>query len=266
MLIVGERINSTRSRIQEAIKARNAAYILKEAEAQRLAGADFIDLNCAMTSGDETQDIDWAISVIQSSIEDVSICIDSPNPLAIESALKVYKAKGRVIINSITDEDARINTILPLAIKYDTRLVALTMSAHGMPNTASERFEIARSIFEKVKSMGFKAENLYFDPLIRPISTEPAQAVEFLKSIPMIKNLPGVHTICGLSNISFGLPNRKLINSAFLAMAAGAGLDAAILDPTDKHIFSALNASKALLCKDEYCAEYIQAFREGKLI
>ncbi len=266
MLIIGERINSTKQKVQEAIKARNASFIINQAVSQAGAGADFIDVNCAVTSGDEIQDIDWVISVIQSEMKDVSICIDSPNYLAIDRALKVYKANGKLMINSITGEEARIKNILPLALKYNAKLIALTMDENGMPDTAQDRFEAARKILERVKNAGFKEENIYFDSLIRPISTEPKQAGEFLKSIPMIKSLGKVNTICGLSNVSYGLPNRQTINSAFLAMAIQAGLDAAILDPLDSHVASSIAASRALLCDDEYCTDYIKAFREGKLI
>jgi cobalamin-dependent methionine synthase I len=265
MLIIGERINSTRAHIQEAIKARSAAFISKEAQKQIEAGAAFLDINCAMSLGDEVQDIDWIISVIQSAIKGVSICIDSPNYLAIQRALEAYRSKGDLFINSITGEQDRIDRIVPLAVKYNTKLIALTMGSGGMPNSAEERFGIAKDILARVASKGFKAENLYFDPLIRPISTEPEQAKEFLRSIPMIRSL-GVKTICGLSNVSYGLPNRKAINSTFLAMAMYAGLDAAILDPTDKNIISSFKASGALLCDDEYCAGYIRAFREERLI
>lgn len=264
MLIIGERINSTRTKIQEAIGKRNASLILKEAKSQLEASANFLDINCAMGT-DEIQDIDWAISVVQSEIKDVSICIDSPNYLAIERALKIYKAKGALMINSITGEENRIRNILPLALKYNAKLIALTMDEKGMPDTASGRFEMAKKILERVKKEGFKEDDLYFDPLIRPISTESRQGKEFLDSIPMIKSLGNVKTICGLSNVSFGLPDRSLINSIFLSMAIQQGLDAAIIDPLDAKVFSSLKAADALLARDEYCADYIRAFREGRL-
>lgn len=265
MLIIGERINSTRTHIQEAIKARNSGFIIREAKKQIQGGASFIDINCAMSLGDEVQDMDWVISILQSEISDISICIDSPNYLAIQRALESYRAKGKLFINSITGEDSRIDLIVPLAVKHGTSLIALTMGASGMPNSAEERFSIAKDILCKVEKRGLKGENLYFDPLIRPISTEPEQAKEFLRSIPMIKSL-GAKTVCGLSNISYGLPDRKLINSTFLAMAIQSGLDAAILDPTEKQIVSSIAAAQAIICKDEYCSEYIKAFREGRLV
>lgn len=266
MLIVGERINSTRKPVNEAIKARNAAFILKEVVEQRQAGAAFIDVNCAVTAGDEVQDIDWVVSVIQSEMTDINICIDSPNYLAIDRALKVYKGSGDILINSITADDARINAILPLAIARGASVVALTMSERGMPNTALERFEIAKSIRDKVRNQGFDPARLYFDPLVRPISTEPTQANEALKALVLIKGMDGAKTICGLSNVSYGLPKRSVINSQFLSMAIHQGLDAAILDPLDKYIMTTVRASSALVGKDEYCGEYIKAFREGKLI
>jgi 5-methyltetrahydrofolate--homocysteine methyltransferase len=265
MLIIGERINSTRVHIREAMKARNSAFIIKEAKKQIDSGADFIDINCAMSPVDEERDMDWVISVIQSEIKDVSICVDSPNYLAIQRALEAYRAKGDLFINSITGEQDRIDRIVPLAVKHNSKLIALTIGPGGMPNSAEDRFSIAKDILAKVESRGFKAENLYFDPLIRPISTEPEQAGEFLRSVPMIKSL-GAKTVCGLSNISYGLPDRKIINSTFLAMAIQSGLDGAILDPTEKQISSSIVAAEALMCRDEYCAEYIKAFREGRLV
>lgn len=265
MIIIGERINSTRPQIQAAIKSRNSALILKEAVSQVNAGADYIDVNCAQALGDEVQDIDWAVSVIQSEIEDANICIDSPNYLAIERALDIYKAKGELIINSITGEEARMKKILPLAMRRKAKVIALAMDERGLPETAADRFEMAKKILEQVKREGLKLEDLYIDPLVRPVLTEPKQAKEFLEALPLIKNL-GVKTICGLSNVSFGLPDRSLINHTFLSMAIHAGLDAVILDPLDKKVLAALKTSKALLGMDDYCIDYIKSFREKKLI
>lgn len=265
MLIIGERINSTRKGIRDMIAGRAAGAILNEAVSQAKAGAHFIDVNCAVTSGDELKDIGWAIGVIQDGMPDVSLCIDSPDHLAIERALSAYKGTGSVIINSITAEEERCAKILPLALKYGTKLIALTMGGSGMPGTAVERAQIAGNILGRVRAAGFPEEDLYFDPLVRPISTEPGQAREFLDSIPLIKALGNAKTVCGLSNISFGLPNRSLINASFLAMAIERGLDAAIIDPLDGRLMSSLSASRALLGLDEYCGDYIKAFREGKL-
>lgn len=265
MLIIGERINSTRKEVYEAIKSRNAAFLERELDRQIRGGANFIDINCAVTSQDEVQDMDWVISVIQSKSQNVNLCIDSPNFLAISKAMQVYKGTGELMINSITGEESRIKTIVPLAVLRKTKLIALALDDRGMPNTADERVEITQGIIEKVQAVGFNKEDLYIDPLIRPISTEPDQAKEFLNAITRIKSL-GVKVVCGLSNVSYGLPDRVVINSTFLAMAMLAGLDAAILDISDKHISSIIAASRAILCQDENCVRYIKAFREGKLI
>lgn len=266
MIVIGERINSTRKSINEAIRSRDRAFIAKEAARQRDAGADYIDVNCAMTSGDEAEDIDWVIGVVQSEMSDVSICIDSPNHLAVARALRAYKATGKVLINSITADDGRISAVIPLAMEYGAQVVALTMTASGMPHTAEERAEIAATILEKVCSRGFQASDLLFDPLIRPVSTEPDQGAAFLRSLPLIKKLGQVRTVCGLSNISYGLPRRAVINAAFLSMACQQGLDAAILDPTEPIVFSSLKAADALLGADDYCGNYIAAFRAGRLV
>ncbi len=266
MLIIGERINATRKNIKKAILSHDANAILKEAKAQLASGAHYVDINCATGVGDEPRDMEWAISVIQSELMDANICIDSPNHLAIERALAAYKGRGDIMINSITGEETRMGKILPLVKARKTKVVALTMGDRTVPTTARERYEAAKKIFDRVRQTGIPEEDIYFDPLIRPIAVEPTQAREFLKAIPMIKGLGKVKTVCGISNISFGLPKRSIINSIFLSMAMQAGLDAVIMDPLDKNVTSGLKAAKAILCMDEYCADYIKAFREGVLI
>ncbi len=265
MLVIGERINSTRPQIQKAIRARNASLIVREAQNQFAAGAGILDINCAMGLDDEVQDIDWVVSVVQSELPSAGICIDSPNYLAIERALHVYKGKGEVFINSITADESRISRILPLAVRYNTKLIALVMDERGMPSTKIERRDIADRIAKSVKAAGFDETRLYFDPLVRPLSTEPEQVEEFLGSIALIKELGPVKTICGTSNISFGLPRRSAINAIFLAFARARGLDAALIDPLDKNVISALFASEALLGSDKNCKDYLRAFREGRL-
>lgn len=265
ILIIGERINSTRKHIYEAIKARNASFIIAEAVTQLNAGAHFLDINCAVTFGDEAQDMDWLMSVMQSGIEGVNICIDSPSYRAIERALQAYKGKGKLMINSITADDKRIEAIIPLAIKYSAKVIALAMDEKGMPDTAASRLDIAKIILEKTARLGFKAEDLYFDLLIRPVATEPNQPMEFLKALGSAPTAGIVNTICGLSNVSFGLPSRGAINSNFMAMAIAFGLNAAIIDPTDKRMISSIRSAEALAGRDEYCMNYIKAYREGNL-
>ncbi|MFH1996505.1 MAG: dihydropteroate synthase [Candidatus Omnitrophota bacterium] len=265
MVIIGERINSTRKDIQKAIRSKNSSVIVDEAKRQVDHGASVLDVNCAMGLENEHQDLDWTISILNDRFPGIGICIDSPNYRAIEAALKVYKGGGAIFINSITGEDARIDAITPLAVKYNAKVIALTMDERGMPEGVEERAAIAEKILKKTNRHGLKDEALYFDPLVRPLSTEPEQAKALLAAIPAIKKIGGVKTICGLSNISFGLPKRSVINAAFLAMAIYAGLDAGIVDPTDRGIYATIKSATALIGEDEYCAGYIGSFREGKL-
>jgi len=195
--------------------------------------------------------------------------IDSSNPEVIEIGLKSYVNKsntGRAMVNSITAEKEKIERILPLVKKYNADVIALTIEEKGMPENARERVDIAKRILDiATKDYGISADNIYFDLLVRPVSTEPGQVKEFLESIGLVKQSLGAKTVCGLSNVSFGLPNRSLLNSTFLAMCISAGLDAAIIDPTDKNMMAVLRAGEALIGKDEYCMNYITSHREGKL-
>ncbi len=263
MLIVGERINSSRKEILEAMKAKDARLIQDEAKKQLNCGAGVLDINSAMSLEREAEDIEWLVNVIQKAVG-VPLCIDSPNPEVIKKALSVHK--GKALVNSVTGEKKRINEIMPLVKQYHASVIALTMDEDGMPDTATGRLDIAKHILETLLNYGIEQEDIYFDPLVRPISTEANQAKEFLCALRLIKKeLAGVKTICGLSNVSFGLPKRGLLNATFLAMALDCGLDAAIIDPTDKMVRASLKASQALLGEDNYCLNYISAARKGEL-
>ncbi|MDD5688283.1 MAG: methyltetrahydrofolate cobalamin methyltransferase [Elusimicrobia bacterium] len=261
MIIIGERINATRKSIGEAIVKKDSKFIQQEALNQVNAGANLLDLNCGMSVKNEMSDMEWLVNIVQ-EVTDISLVIDSPNYEVIESGLKLCKKKA--MVNSITGEKERIKMILPMVKKYDTDVVALTMDEKGMPHTSQERLSIAESIINVAKEYNISADRIYFDALTRPVSTEPDQTIEFLEAIKLIKSKLGAKTVCGLSNISFGLPNRKLLNSTFLAMALYAGLDAAIIDPTDRLMMTTLRASEALLGKDEYCLNYITDFKKEK--
>ncbi|NQT46315.1 MAG: methyltetrahydrofolate cobalamin methyltransferase [Candidatus Omnitrophica bacterium] len=263
MIIIGERINTSRESVSKAVREKDASFIIKEAKRQAEAGANFIDLNCGTLLDNEPDAMAWLVETVQSDLE-LSLCIDSPNAAAIEAGLKVCRKPA--LINSITGEKKRLEEIAPLANKYNASLIALTMDDKGVPSTAQDRVRIAKSLLDSLSKFEINAERIYFDPIVQPISSGPDQGAEFLKAIRLIKELPGAKVVCGLSNISYGLPNRRLINSTLLSMALLAGLDAAILDPLDKSIISNLRASEALLGEDEYCMNYIKSFRENKLI
>ena len=263
MLAVGERINTSRKNILEAVKNEDAHFIQEEVTRQVKAGANMVDINAGNLMEKEISSIEWLVKIVQ-EVVDVSLCLDSPNPQAIEAGLKLHR--GKALVNSVTGEKERAETILPFVKKYKASVVALTMDEKGMPDTSRERVEIARRLLQLTKSYGIPPQDIYFDPLVRPIGTEARQGLAVLEAIEGIMSLgEGVHTICGLSNISFGLPNRRLLNRTFLAMAVEAGLDAVILDPLDKHLMATLKASEALFNKDDFCMKYITASREGEL-
>lgn len=262
MLVIGERINASRKSILQAIQERNTQFIQEEAKNQVEAGAQMLDVNAGVRVQQEADDIEWLVKVVQEKV-DVPLCIDSPNPKAIEAGLKSHK--GKALINSITLQKDRLEGFLPLVKKYNCLVVALTMGESGMPETAEERFEICKNIIEILKKEEISTESLYIDPLVQPISTNIKNCLITLDTIRAIKNAFPVKTIIGLSNISFGLPNRRLINRTFLSMALAAGLNAALIDPLDKDMMSTLKAGEALLGQDDYCLNYLSAFREGKL-
>jgi 5-methyltetrahydrofolate--homocysteine methyltransferase len=260
MIIVGERINTSRRPVQDAVARKDSAFIQKEARDQSAAGAAYIDVNCGLSGLNEIVDMEWLVNAVQGAV-DTPLCIDSPDPKVIQKGVSL--AKGRPLINSITAEEHRYKDIIPLALKHGAGLIALTMDKNGMPDTAEARASIAAGLLKILNKEGINSEDVYFDPLVRPISSEPAQAQELLRSIPMIKALGPVKILCGVSNISFGLPRRLLLNSTFLALAISAGLDGALIDPLNSRMIAPVRATEALAGKDKYCMNYIQGHRKG---
>jgi len=262
MLIVGERINTSRKAIQPAVESRDAEFIIDAAKKQFEAGAHFIDANAGTLLEGEPDALEWLVTTIQGAI-DAPICIDSPNPEAIKRALKVHK--GQAMINSITAEKARFEGIAPLVKEYGAKVIALAMGDGGIPSNAEGRVVVAKELIQNLTAMGIKLENIYVDPLVYPVANGGEYGKAVLDTIRTVKaEYPGVHAICGLSNVSHGLPIRKLLNQAFLVMCIEAGLDAAIIDPLDQRLMSLVYASEAITGCDEYCAEYLTAARAGK--
>lgn len=264
MIIIGEKINSTLKAIRPAIENYDAATIQELAKKQYEAGASYIDVNAGMFHDDEPERLVWLINTIQEVI-DAPFAIDSPNPKAIEAALKANK-NPKPIINSITDEKERFNAILPLAVQYKTGIIALCMDDRGMPETVEDRVTIAERLVEKLTKEGLSIKDIYIDPMIRPIGTGSQNGVVAIETMRKVRaEFPDVHITCGLSNISFGLPARKLMNQAFLIAAMASGMDSAILDPLDKKLMSFIYATEALLGIDEFCMNYLAKFREGQI-
>jgi 5-methyltetrahydrofolate--homocysteine methyltransferase len=263
MLIVAERINSSRKSIAEAIKAKDADFIRKEARQQTEAGANYIDVNAGSFVGEETDFLCWLVDVVQEATE-LPLCLDSPDPSAIAAALE--RVKGPAMINSITLEKQRLEGMLPLVRKHQAKIVALCQSDEGMASTVEQKVAVARQMIDILTKEGMAKDDIYIDPLIYPIATDTQSAVAALGAMREISaGIPEVHTICGLTNVSYGLPVRRLVNRTFLVAAIASGLDSAIIDPTDKELMASLRAAEALLDRDKFCANYITAFRQGKL-
>jgi len=265
MEIIGEKINTTLKAVGKAVRERDAAFIQDLAKRQAQAGAAYLDVNSglALYPEEEAQDFAWLVPVIQEAA-DLPVCIDSARPQAIEAALKLHK--GQAMINSVNGDRSNMESVFPLVKKYGCKVIALTSSKEkGIPNISSERLKIAENIADEAVKYGISMENIYFDSLVLPISTDQKSALVFLETVKEIKRSIGAKTISGLSNISYGLPRRRLINQAFLVLASGCGMDAAILDPTDKAMMGMVQTVETLMGKDPYCMQYLKAFRGGAL-
>jgi 5-methyltetrahydrofolate--homocysteine methyltransferase len=262
MIIVGELINASRKKIAAAIESQDTAAIQAIAKDQYENGANYIDVNAGVFVGKEPEYLKWLVSTVQAAV-DAPCCIDSPDPKAIEAALAVHK--GTPMINSISMEKERYDALLPVVAGTDFKIVALCMSDKGMPQTTDERLAIAEELVSNLVKNNVPVDNIYVDPLVQPISTNDKFGVEFLNSVERIlKTFPGIHTVCGLSNISYGLPERKFLNQTFMVMAIAKGLDGAIVDPLDKKMMANIIAAEALAGNDEWCSAYLSAYREKK--
>ncbi|MDI6758528.1 MAG: dihydropteroate synthase [Candidatus Omnitrophota bacterium] len=261
MFIIGELINGMYSNIGRAIKEKNIAIIQKCALQQINAGADALDVNCGPASRQPISDIQWLVKAIQ-EITDVPLCIDSSKPQVIESGLQIMKNKA--IINSTTADPEKLEVLVPLAKKYNARLIGLTISAKGIPQNKDQRLELAAAIVANCSEQGFPIENLFLDPIVMPLNVAQAQIKDILETINEFKIIsePSPKSIVGLSNISQGTLFRSLINRTFLTMALNFGLDAAILDPTDKDLLDAAITAELILNKQIYCDSYLKAYKK----
>jgi cobalamin-dependent methionine synthase I len=264
MIIIGEKLNSSVKSVKPLMENYDAAAIQDLARRQVDAGAAFIDINVGIFINDEPERMKWLVETVTQAV-DTPLSIDSPNPLALEAGLKANK-NGKPIVNSITNETKRFNSVLPLIKEYDTAVIALCMDDSGMPETVEDRVKIAESLIEKLTKEGVSIEDIYIDPMIRPIGTGSHYGVVAIDTIRKVRQeFPKVHIACGLSNISFGIPARKLVNQAFLIIAMSNGLDCAIMNPLDKKLMSFVYATEALLGQDDFCMNYLTKFREGLL-
>jgi 5-methyltetrahydrofolate--homocysteine methyltransferase len=263
LTIIGERINSSRSCIARAIENKDEAFIQQEARLQHEAGADFIDVNAGTFVDRETEYLPWLVRTVQAAV-DVPLSLDSADPHALKAALKEHR--GTPIINSITLAKERMESVLPLALEYSCAIIALTADSTRMPEDTEKRVDIAIRLIDALIEAGVSPGKIYVDPVVQPVSLIPHAGAEILKAFAMIRAArPDIHLLCGVGNISFKLPQRTMLESAFLGMAMAAGVDTAIIDPCNNDIMKSVAAAEALLGRDDFCIRYITAHREGRL-
>ncbi|MBM3244174.1 MAG: methyltetrahydrofolate--corrinoid methyltransferase [Candidatus Omnitrophica bacterium] len=261
MLIIGELINGMYANIGKAIKEKNKEIIKKCALEQINAGADALDVNCGPASRKPAEDIVWLVEAIQ-EVTDRPLSLDSSKPEVIEAGLKALKNKS--IINSTTADQDKLDKLIPLAKKYNSKLIGLTISTKGIPQNKDQRLELAAMIVSSCVEQGYPVEELYIDPIVMPVNVAQAQTREILEAIKEFKIIsePSPKTIVGLSNVSQGAIARNLINRTFLVMALESGLDAAILDPLDRELLDAAITAELILNKQIYCDSYLEAFKK----
>ena len=260
MLIIGELINCTRKRVGEAAAKRDTEFIQNLARKQMEAGAHMLDLNGDLP-GQEVEVLTWLTSVVQ-EIADLPLCLDSANPNAILQALPLCRRPP--MINSLNDEPARWD-MLPTLREYRPKVIALCTSETGVPTDVVDRVAIASTLIDRLTAEGFVLDDIYVDACVLPIATGP-QGRKLMGAVSQIAAAyPGVHLSAGVSNVSFGMPQRKLLNESFLLLLMAHGLDTAIVDPCDPQLMMNILAAEALLGRDERCKIYLRAYREGKL-
>lgn len=266
MLIIGELINATRGSVKKAVMNRDTAFLQDLARRQDEAGAHYIDINVATGEGEQEREVeymDWAVKLIR-EVSKKPLCIDTTSREVLVAGLKAHGPGA--MINSASAEKGRLEPFLKLAREFECPVIVLPATDAGMPKDAETRLKIGGQILEVAQREGFSPESLYFDPLALPLGVDDQSGEATLKTLRLFKEELGVKTTIGLSNISYGLPQRKLLNRTFLTLAMREGLDSALMDPLDKAVMSSLFATRAFMGKDSYCGKYLRAFRRGQLV
>lgn len=254
-VIIGERINPTgRKKLAEEMAAGNFDTVLSDAIAQVEAGAQMLDVNAGIPLADEPAILAEAIRLVQ-SVTDVPLCIDSSIVAALESGLAVYQ--GKALVNSVTGEEDRLESVLPLVAKYGAAVVAITNDESGISEDPDERFEVARRIVSRAADHGIPKDDIVVDPLVMPIGAIGSAGRQVFRIIRRLREELGVNTTCGASNVSFGLPARPALNAAFLPMAIASGLTSAITSPLHAEMLQAVKAADVLMGNDAHCADWI---------
>jgi 5-methyltetrahydrofolate--homocysteine methyltransferase len=262
--VIGERINTTLKKVRAAVTDRDANYIQTDVKEQEACGATYIDVNAGARIGHEKEDMEWLLSVIQ-EVTELPLCLDSPDPEVLEMGYGMVNKPP--MVNSISLEKERFDAMMPFLKGKECKIIALCMDDSGMPKNADDIIARAKAIVGELEGIGFKRNNIYVDPLIQPMSVDVNSGNMAMDAVAAIMtDLEGVHTTGGLSNISYGLPQRKIINRMFLAMMMKVGFDSAIMDPLDKEIMAAMKTADMLKGNDNFCMNYLKGVRAGAIV
>ena len=259
-VIIGERINPTgRKLLAEEMKAGNLERVREDALSQVAAGAQMLDVNAGVPLADEPKILADSIKLIQ-GITDVPLCIDSSIVEALERGLEAYE--GKALLNSVTGEEERLDTVLPLVKKFGCAVIGISNDDSGISEDINVRFDVAKKIVERAMDHGIPKEDVIIDPLVMPVGAINDAGRQVLELIKKLQNELGVNTTCGASNLSFGLPNRHGLNTAFIAMAIASGMPCAITNPLEKEIMQSIKGANVVMGHDPECSDWIMSYRE----
>jgi 5-methyltetrahydrofolate--homocysteine methyltransferase len=261
--LIGERINPTgKKRLAAALNDGDLSIVKQEAEEQVAAGADILDVNVGAAGVDEVDMLPKAVQLVMETV-DVPVCIDSADPVALEAALKVHRElapEGKPLINSVNGEEERLEAVLPLVAEYGAAVIGLAMDDDGIPPDSEKRFAVVRKIVERAEGLDIPREDIVIDCLALTVGADSQAGVVTLGAMRLVQEELGLNMTLGASNVSFGLPEREVINWAFLAMAIQNGLNCPIVDPAK--VRQAVLAADLLLGRDDYAMRYIKAYKQ----
>lgn len=263
MIIIGEKINGTIPGVKKAIELKDDGVIRDLAKRQADAGANYIDI-CAGTSPEiEVSTLKWLMELVQDTVN-IPLCIDSPNIRAIEQVLPFAKRPG--IVNSVSEEGGKCEVMFPVIQGTDWQVIALTSDNNGIPRDVQTRVNITKIIVEKASRYQIPPEKIHIDPLVTALSTDSQSLLNFAQTVKAVKELfPTIKVTSGLSNISFGMPLRKIVNQHFYTLATYIGMDSAVMDPCSRDLMTSLLATEALLGRDRLCRKFANAYRDNRI-